>query len=53
MLRKSVVVAAVLVLVSPLLHAQGGCVDSPENPTAILAMVGAAGAVLARLRMRR
>ncbi len=36
---------AFLFLVSvPLLHAQGGCINSPENPTAILAVVGSAGA---------
>ncbi len=38
---------AFLFLVSaPLLHAQtiGGCVNSPENPTAVLAVVGSAGA---------
>jgi XrtJ-associated TM-motif-TM protein len=36
------------------LYAQGGCVDSPENPTAILAIVGTAGGffVLARARFR-
>ena len=28
----------------PLLHAQSGCVNSPENPTAVLALVGSAGA---------
>ncbi|HTV09438.1 MAG TPA: PExPT-CTERM protein [Candidatus Aquilonibacter sp.] len=34
-------------LVAPLvLHAQGSCVDSPECPTAILGVVGAAGAAL-------
>jgi XrtJ-associated TM-motif-TM protein len=53
MLRKSVVLVAALVLVCPLIHAQGGCVNSPENPTALLALVGAAGAVVARLRSRR
>jgi XrtJ-associated TM-motif-TM protein len=39
------------------LHAQGGCVTSPENPTAILAVVGTAGAffttVRARIKSRR
>jgi XrtJ-associated TM-motif-TM protein len=39
------------------LHAQTGCTDSPENPTVVLALVGAAGALFAtvrsRLRMRR
>jgi XrtJ-associated TM-motif-TM protein len=40
------------------LHAQGpspditGCVDSPENPTAVLAIVGSAGALLATARNR-
>jgi XrtJ-associated TM-motif-TM protein len=40
------------------LHAQGGetgtgtCDDSPENPTAILAVVGTAGAFLASARTR-
>ena len=34
-----------LFLVPALLHAQG-CVDSPECPTAILGVVGAAGATL-------
>ena len=35
------------------LHAQSGCTDSPENPTVVLALVGGAGALLTRLRMRR
>jgi XrtJ-associated TM-motif-TM protein len=35
-----------LFLVPSLLHAQGGCVSSPECPTAILGVVGAAGAAL-------
>jgi XrtJ-associated TM-motif-TM protein len=35
-----------LFLVPALLHAQGACVDSPECPTAILGVVGAAGAAL-------
>lgn len=34
------------------LHAQGGCVNSPENPTALLALVGSAGAFFASTRMR-
>jgi len=40
------------------LHAQGsgpdfsGCVDSPENPTAVLAIIGSAGALLATARNR-
>lgn len=35
-----------LFLVPVLLHAQDSCVDSPECPTAILGIVGAAGAAL-------
>ena len=34
------------------LHAQTGCADSPENPTAILAVVGSAGAFFASARAR-
>jgi XrtJ-associated TM-motif-TM protein len=44
---------AVAVLCMPVIcHAQGGCVDSPENPTALLALVGTAGAVIPMLRSR-
>jgi XrtJ-associated TM-motif-TM protein len=36
-----------LMLAAPaVLHAQGSCVDSPECPTAVLGVVGAAGAAL-------
>jgi hypothetical protein len=42
-----------LLLVPGLLHAQNGCVNSPECPTAVLGLVGAAGAALfTRLRSR-
>ena len=34
------------------LHAQNGCVTSPENPTAVLAVVGSAGAFFASARAR-
>jgi len=34
------------------LHAQDGCVNSPENPTAILAVVGSAGVFFTSLRAR-
>jgi XrtJ-associated TM-motif-TM protein len=50
------VCAGIFATTSPL-YAQGGCVNSPENPTAILAVVGSAGALLfsarARFRARR
>jgi XrtJ-associated TM-motif-TM protein len=46
-----VVVAVTMIAASPLL-AQNGCTDSPENPTAVLALVGSAGGVLVALRNR-
>lgn len=33
-------------------HAQGGCVDSPENPTAVLALTGFAAAVTRIVRSK-
>lgn len=33
-------------------NAQGGCVNSPENTTVVLALVGSAGAFLASARAR-
>ena len=33
-------------------HAQTGCTDSPENPTAVLALVGCAGAFFSSVRQR-
>jgi len=47
-----VVSAVVLLSVAAPLYAQGGCVNSPENPTAILALAGSAGALAAGLRGR-
>ncbi|MDE1155776.1 MAG: PExPT-CTERM protein [Acidobacteriaceae bacterium] len=36
----------------PAMFGQNGCIDSPENPTAILALVGAAGVGVTALRQR-
>jgi len=36
-------VVLVAVAVTAVMQAQGGCVNSPENPTALLGLVGAAG----------
>ncbi|MGI4829973.1 MAG: PExPT-CTERM protein [Janthinobacterium lividum] len=51
-----VAVAAFVAVAMPL-HAQGGCVNSPENPTLVLGLVGTAGAFFAsaraRIRLRR
>lgn len=33
-------------------RAQGGCINSPESPTVVLAMIGSAGALLVSLRRR-
>ncbi len=44
--------SALLLTVSLPLHAQGGCVNSPENPTVVLALVGSAGVFLASARAR-
>jgi|HubBroStandDraft_5_1064220.scaffolds.fasta_scaffold224127_1 XrtJ-associated TM-motif-TM protein len=43
---------ALLLCVTLPLHAQNGCTDSPENPTAILALVGSTGAFFATARAR-
>jgi XrtJ-associated TM-motif-TM protein len=44
--------AALLLCVTTPLYAQGGCVNSPENPTIVLALVGSAGAAIAAARRR-
>lgn len=44
--------SALLFAVALPLHAQDGCVNSPENPTAILAVVGSAGAFFVSARAR-
>lgn len=33
-------------------HAQGGCENSPENPTLVLALIGSAATGVASLRRR-
>lgn len=35
------------------MHAQGGCVDSPEDPTLALAAIGSVGVLFTTLRARR
>lgn len=41
----------ILALARPVL-ADDGCVDSPENPTVVLAIVGSAGALFSTLRYK-
>jgi len=43
---------ACMMLVAAPLRAQTGCTDSPENPTAVLALVGGAGALFSTIRAR-
>ena len=49
---KIAVLAGFLILAAPA-FAQNGCVNSPENPTALLAAVGAAGGFFSFARARR
>jgi XrtJ-associated TM-motif-TM protein len=54
MFRRLTALMFVLALAATVAHAQGGCVDSPENPTAILGVVGvASGWAIQRIRARR
>jgi XrtJ-associated TM-motif-TM protein len=43
---------ALLCTVTLPLHAQPGCANSPENPTAVLAVIGSAGAFIVSARAR-
>lgn len=47
-----VIAFAFLCTVAGPLHAQTGCVTSPENPTIVLGLVGSAGAFVASVRAR-
>jgi XrtJ-associated TM-motif-TM protein len=54
-MKKTCFVLAGIALLSSValpLYAQGGCLNSPENPTAILAVVGSAGAFFVSARAR-
>jgi XrtJ-associated TM-motif-TM protein len=51
LVRMALLVVAVLA-VPVVAHAQTGCGDSPENPTAVLALVGCAGAFFSSARRR-
>jgi XrtJ-associated TM-motif-TM protein len=54
-MKKTIFLLAGIALLSSValpLHAQDGCVSSPENPTAILAVVGSAGAFFVQVRAR-
>jgi XrtJ-associated TM-motif-TM protein len=54
-MKKTCLLLAGIALLSSValpLYAQGGCVESPENPTAILAVVGSVGAFFVSARAR-
>jgi XrtJ-associated TM-motif-TM protein len=53
MKRHTALFVALLVLLPVLAHAQNGCLDSPENPTALLGLVGFAAGAACWLRARR
>ena len=44
--------SAVMLAVAAPVYAQNGCINSPENPTVVLALVGSAGAFFASARNR-
>ena len=54
-IRHVLFAVAVILLATLPAHAQGGCVNSPEAPTAVLALVGSAAAFVsvATKRMRQ
>jgi XrtJ-associated TM-motif-TM protein len=43
---------AIVLSVAVPLHAQDGCIDSPENPTIVLALAGSAGWFFSTMRLR-
>ncbi len=52
MSRKVIAIAALMMIAPTALLAQGGCVNSPECPTLVLGLVGAASAVFTAGRVR-
>ena len=53
MKKSTLLFAGMAVMLAALpVYAQGGCVNSPENPTVVLALVGSAGAFVASARAR-
>lgn len=52
MKQQTALLFALLVLLPVVAHAQTGCLDSPENPTVVLGLVGSAAGALVYLRGR-
>lgn len=51
-MSRKLIVAAIVLATPAALFAQGGCVNSPECPTLVLGLVGAASAVVSIGRAR-
>ncbi len=51
-MRKFAPLLLALLLLPLAAHAQNGCLDSPENPTAVLSLVGCAAAAAVFWRRR-
>jgi XrtJ-associated TM-motif-TM protein len=47
---RALMVAVAVMGIPALVRAQNGCVDSPEDPTIVLALVASAGALVAAAR---
>jgi len=52
-MKKQIALLFVILILQPVMaHAQTGCLDSPENPTVVLGLVGSAAGALVYLRGR-
>jgi len=51
-IQKYLPLIAIVLMGAASAHAQSGCGDSPECPTAVLALVGSAGVVVSRAYSR-
>jgi XrtJ-associated TM-motif-TM protein len=51
--RNLLLIVLVIATIALPLQAQTGCVDSPESPTLVLALVGGLGLIAATLRTSR
>jgi XrtJ-associated TM-motif-TM protein len=51
--RLGFLIAMTIAAIAVPLHAQGGCTDSPESPTIVLALVGGIGVIAVALRAAR
>ena len=52
MKKQTALLFALIVMLPVMAHAQTGCLDSPENPTVVLGLVGSAAGARVYLRGR-